>query len=174
MKKLIVVMGLCGLVAVGNCWADNDGREGSKIGFKELPVAVQQESMKYFEERNIKEIEKNAEVDIVQYDVEGISNGQKLDIKFAPDGTVIQTSVKVELTALPLLAQKALQKDYPGMEIKEVEKAVQTVYKVEIIVDGKKREVEVKASGDIEDANDMDGENDGNSINDENDQEEND
>ena len=160
MKNLIMMIVVSVIAVTGNCWAKNNESEGVKIGFKELPIAIQQASMKFFDVNNIEEIEKHAEVDTSQYDIEGMSDGKKLDVIFALNGTVIQTSIKVGFSSLPQLAQQALRKDYPGMEIKEVEKVIETTYKVKILVNGKKREVEVKASGDIEDDNDIDGEND--------------
>lgn len=160
MKKLFTMIVLGALITTVNCWADDDEGSEVKIGFKELPAAVQQTALKFFKVENIKEIEKKAEEDTAQYDVEGLSNGKKLDLTFASDGTLIQTTVKIDFASLPKLAQKALLKDYPQGEIKEVEKVVETSYKIEIIIDGEKREIEVKASGDIEDENDSDGIND--------------
>ena len=162
MKNLFIML-VMGLLMINvNCWAD-DEKEGVKIDFNKLPAAVQNVALKYFKVKDIKEIEKKAEEDTAQYCVEGTSKGKKLDLTFAPDGTVIKTTVKTTFESLPELAQKAILNDYPNGEVKEIEKVVETSYKVEIIVNGKKREIEIKASGDIEDENDNDSVNDDNS-----------
>ncbi len=159
-QKLFMMLVLGFSMLTVSCMADDDDAKGTALGFKELPAAVQQAALKYFETAKIKEIEKKAEKDTVQYGVEGISNGSKLDVVFASDGTVVRTSLKVNASALPELARKALSVDYPAGVINEVEKIVRTSYKVKIVVKGEKREIEVNAAGDIDDENDNDGIND--------------
>jgi hypothetical protein len=157
MKKLLMMMVLGAMVAAANCWADeeNEGTE-SKIEFKELPAAVQQAALKFYKLEDVREIELETEGNTAQYGVEGVSNGEKMDLTFAADGTLMRTVVKVDFASLPKLAQEALLKEYPDGEIKEVEKVVETSYDVELVAAGQKHEIEVKASGDIEDMDDND------------------
>lgn len=156
MKKLLFMLVVGVLTATVNSWAGDD-MEGVAIAFNALPSSVQQMALKSFDVRNISEIEKRAEAETVQYDVEGISNGEKIELTFAEDGTLIQQSVQTDFAALPALAKQALMKDYPDGEVREIEKVVETFYQVEITADGKTRNIEVKASGDIEDEFDNDG-----------------
>jgi hypothetical protein len=157
MKKLFFALALSSiLAATATGWADDD-MEGVEINFNELPASVQQIVLKSFDVKNISQIEKKAEVDTVQYDVEGISDGKKMGLTFAADGTLIQKTVDVGFASLPKLAKKALINDYPNEEIIEINKVIEAFYHVKVIVDGAIRDIEVKASGDIEDENDNDG-----------------
>ncbi|NOY76190.1 MAG: hypothetical protein GXP32_10445 [Kiritimatiellaeota bacterium] len=163
MRKLMMMLAVAGLVATVGCDTleindENEGQdEGSvRMNFNQLPLAVQTAALKFFNVTNIKEVERKGESDTPRYGVEGIANGKKTDLVFAADGVLIKKTVKVEFASLPKLAQKAILKDYPNGKVKEVEKVMETSYKVEILVNAEKREIEVKASGDIEDENDGD------------------
>ena len=63
----------------------------------------------------------------------------------------MESETAIKLSALPDAVLKELKKDYPDAAIVETEAVQLNYYEVEIVKNGKKRDVIVLATGDIED-----------------------
>jgi uncharacterized membrane protein YkoI len=108
---------------------------------------------------SIKEVQKD-EADVKVFKVElALADGKEIDVTVADDGTIMETDNEIETSALPFDASKIIPN---GGEIKEVESEVtyavlapvvldqpKTTYNLEILVDGKKVELEVAADGTV-------------------------
>jgi uncharacterized membrane protein YkoI len=124
-----------------------------------LPAQAEKSLAESYPGASIKEVQKD-EADVKVFEVElALADGKKIDVTVAADGTIMETGNKIEASTLPFDASKIIPS---GGEIKEVESEVkyavlapvaldkpETTYNLEILVDGKKVELEVAADGTV-------------------------
>lgn len=121
------------------------------ITFKALPYQVQQAVLKYTKEVNIKKVEHIQDEDAIKYEIESMENGLGMDITFVENGEVLEVEKTMALSSLPAVSLAAIKKDYPTIKIQNVELVQRFYYDIEGVVDGKKVQFKVLATGDIED-----------------------
>jgi len=123
------------------------------IPFNALPHQIQQAVLKYTKEANIKKIELIQDEGVIKYEIESMENGLGMGITFAENGGILEVEKSMALFSLPAAALAEIKKDYPTIKIQNVESVQSYYYEVEGTMDGKKVQIKVLATGDIEDEN---------------------
>ena len=148
-RLMLIAVFVCSIVVAEKC---RDKK-------KSLPAEVEKVLMERYPDASIKEVEKD-EVEFKVFEVElTLKDGQELDVKVACDGTLMETENEIEASVLPFDLSTVVPQ---GAQVKEVESEIEyavfkpvalaqpeTTYNLEILVDGKKMEMEVAADGTI-------------------------
>ncbi|MFN7020023.1 MAG: hypothetical protein ACK4WH_01680 [Phycisphaerales bacterium] len=144
----------------GNSQPKGDEKEGDEeevITLDKAPEAVRAAAIKLAgDAKNItKVIKEEDDEDNVQYEVEyneGAGGGAvQCAAIFSTAGDLMETEKATSEAKLPAAVMAALKKDYPKATFANPFVVTRMFYEVEIVIDGKKHEVKVDASGNIED-----------------------
>ena len=146
------VMSMVSFVA----WADDEREE--EIALEQVPAAVRETILKEAAGAKITEVERETMNGKTVYEAEFLRNGQEIEIKIAPDGTVLSREIEGEdddeddltIDQVPELARAALLKLAGGAKIIKVEREREQgvlVYEGEWTRDGTKHEAAVTADG---------------------------
>ena len=166
---------------------ENDEGE-EQITLDEAPAAVQATIQAEAQGGSIEEIERETENGKTVYEADVIINGQEVEIKVAPDGTLLGKEVEddddddnegddddddddddeeeVTLDEVPAAVKATILAQAQGGTIEEIERETedgQVVYEAEVEINGKEYEIEVAADGtllDIEEDDDDDDDDD--------------
>ena len=122
-----------------------------KIDLAEAPEAVREIILKSVGNNPIKEVEVEIEDGVAKYEVEYMVNGVEHGVECSATGEILELEHVIDVKSLPAAALRAINEKYPGAAIKEVEAVQVFFYEVEFLHNGKKREIKVFATGDIED-----------------------
>jgi hypothetical protein len=141
-----VVAGLCGAHAFAQA------PQPKALQLKDLPASVQKTVQETLKGGAIKNIAKEKEGGIEQYEIESTLNGQSRDFNVAVDGRLLVVEEATTLDAIPTAAKAAIQRKAAGGTVATVEtfskpgKPVlfEAVYKD---AKGKRHEVHVAADG---------------------------
>ena len=135
---------------------EGDSEREARIALTDAPKAVQEAALKVTDAASITEVDKVTVAGIAVYDVEYKRDGLKHSITFAAAGDVIEREDGIDASKLPAAVRGALQKKFKGAEIVRAESITLHSYEVTMMVEGKRRKVELFASGHIEDDDDED------------------
>src|SRR6266404_2915601 len=145
MRKALAVVILSAAVA---CTAAADGK---KLQKKDLPAAVQKTVDEQTKGAEIKNISKETEKGVTQYEVETILNGKHRDFNVDTKGGLLVVEEEVAIDSIPAAAKEAIQKKAGAGKLGMVEtvtKGGATLYEAQYTgKDGKKHSVLVKADG---------------------------
>ncbi|MBL9030240.1 MAG: hypothetical protein JNM80_00855 [Phycisphaerae bacterium] len=136
---------------------EKEGDEEEVITLDKAPEAVRAAAIKLAgDAKNItKVIKEEDDEDNVQYEVEYTEGGGVNAIKcaaiFSAAGDLIETEKATAEAKLPAAVMAALKKDYPKATFANPQAVTRMFYEIEVTIDGKKHEVKVDASGNIED-----------------------
>jgi len=161
----VVALGLV-VLAAGLGLAEKARKHEEKVTLDQVPEAVKKTILKEAAGAKIKEIEKETKDGKTIYEAEFIKDGKEVEVKVAPDGTVLKREVeeeeeegehhekeqKVTLDQVPAPVKKTILAETTGGEIKEIELESEhgrAVYEAEYVKDGKKYEIEVSADGKV-------------------------
>ncbi|MBK7405601.1 MAG: hypothetical protein IPJ41_13480 [Phycisphaerales bacterium] len=138
---------------------DKEGDEEEVITLDKAPEAVRAAAIKLAgDAKNItKVIKEEDDEDVVQYEVEYNEGAVKCAAIFSVAGDLMETEKGTTEAKLPPAVMAALKKDYPKATFANPFAVTKMFYEVEIVIDGKKHEVKVDASGNIEDESKGDG-----------------
>jgi len=125
--------------------------EDKVIKFTELPAIVQQSVLLHTKRANIKKVELIHAEGVIKYEIETINKTANMDITFARNGEMLELEKAIPASSLPADALAAIRKDYPGINIQELETVQSFYYDVEGAVGGQPVHFKVLATGDIED-----------------------
>lgn len=121
------------------------------LDLKKLPAPVQKTIQDEAKGAEIKNISKETEKGVTQYEVETMLNGKHRDFNVDATGAVILVEEESTLDAFPAAAKAAILKKVGGAKIVEAElykKGGETMYEVNYQPkSGKKKAVIVKADG---------------------------
>ena len=127
------------------------GAPAASLQLKDLPAAVQKTVQDNLKGGEIKNISKEKEKGVTQYEVETIVNGKHRDIEVDAAGKLMEVEEETDLATVPAAAKAAIEKKVAGGKIGMVELVIghgQTLYEAEYTTKGgKKQEVMVKADG---------------------------
>lgn len=139
---------------------DKEGDEEEVITLDKAPEAVRAAAIKLAgDAKNItKVIKEEDDEDVVQYEVEYIEGAVKCAAIFSAAGDLMETEKSMTEAKLPAAVMAALKKDYPKATFADPQVVTKMFYEIEVVIDGKKHEVKVDASGNIEDESKDDGE----------------
>ncbi len=152
--------------AAGNSQPKGEEKEGDEeevITLDKAPEAVRAAAIKLAgDAKNItKVIKEEDDEDVVQYEVEYNEGAVKCAAIFSAAGDLMETEKSTTEAKLPAAVMAALKKDYPKATLANPFVVTKMFYEVEIVIDGKKHEVRVDASGNIEDESKDDGDDKG-------------
>jgi uncharacterized membrane protein YkoI len=142
MKELLVGLAiLASLSFVGSA---------ASLQLKNLPAAVQKTVQENLKGGEIKNISKETEKGVIQYEVETILDGNR-DFNVDAKGKLLVVEEETDLATIPAPARAAIEKKAAGGKIGMVElfmRGGETLYEAAYTSkDGKKHEVLVKADG---------------------------
>jgi uncharacterized membrane protein YkoI len=122
-----------------------------KLALKDLPPAVQKTIQSELKGGEIKDISKETEKGVTQYEVESMLNGKHRDFNVDAKGTLLVVEEETDIATIPAAARAAIEKKAAGGKIGMVElfkRGGETLYEAEYTSKGgKKHEVLVKADG---------------------------
>jgi hypothetical protein len=138
---------------------EKEGDEEEVITLDKAPEAVRAAAIKLAgDAKNItKVIKEEDDEDVVQYEVEYNEGAVTCAAIFSVAGDLMETEKGTTEAKLPPAVMAALKKDYPKATFANPFAVTKMFYEVEIVIDGKKHEVKVDASGNIEDESKGDG-----------------
>ena len=151
----LIGLGVVGVMAFG-VWAGNADEQ--EVTLDQVPPAVKATILKEAAGAKITEIERETEHGETVYEAEFSRNGREIEIKVAPDGTLLGREVEHEgddedditVDQIPAPARKALQQLAGGAEIVKAEREKEhgvLVYEAEWVANGTKHEAAVTADG---------------------------
>lgn len=131
---------------------ERDGDGERVITVDTAPAAVRAAAMKLAGgAANItKVIREEDEDDVVTYEVEYTDGGVPCSANFSPAGDLMEQERATTEAKLPPAAVAALRHEFPNAAIADAQVVTRTFYEVQVVIDGKKREVRVDAAGAIE------------------------
>ncbi|SPF53352.1 conserved exported hypothetical protein [Candidatus Sulfopaludibacter sp. SbA4] len=122
-----------------------------KLALKDLPPAVQKTVQDQLKGGEIKNIGKETEHGVAQYEVETMLNGKHRDFNVDTKGNLVLVEDETTIDAIPAAARAAIEKKVGGGKLGMVEvmtKGAQIFYEAGYTSkDGKKHEVLVKPDG---------------------------
>lgn len=130
-----------------------DAAEKVEIDFSQLPLAVQETALGYTKQESITHVEATKGEENTIYELEMIINGVSTDVTVTQDGSVLEIGKAAKVYQLSTEARRAIEKNYPGIKVTQIE-SVQSFYTaIEGTVDGRNVQFNIFATGDIEDDN---------------------
>ena len=122
-----------------------------KLALKDLPPAVQQTVQAELKGGEIRNIGKETEHGVTQYEIETMLNGKHRDFDVDTKGKLVEVEEETAIDSLPAPAKAAIMKKVADGKLGMVElfmRGGETMYEAEYTTKtGKKREVLVKADG---------------------------
>src|SRR5215471_305930 len=126
--------------------------EGKGLQLKDLPAAVQKTVQETLKGGEIKNISKEVEKGVTQYEVESMLNGKHRDFNVDAKGKLLVVEDEVDINSIPAAAKAAIEKRVAGGKLGMVEALTHgdgvTLYEAAFTTKaGKKGSVLVKADG---------------------------
>jgi uncharacterized membrane protein YkoI len=122
-----------------------------KLTLQDLPPAVQKTVQAELKGGEIKNIDKETDHGVAQYEVETMLNGRHRDFNVDTNGNLVVVEEETNIDSIPAPAKAAILKKAGSGKLGMVElfmRGRETMYEAEYIgKDGKKHEVLVKADG---------------------------
>jgi hypothetical protein len=152
MRKLavLVAMGSLGFVALGGFAVAEE--KGQSLKLKDLPAAVQKAVQDNLKGGEIKNIGKEKEDGIEQYEIESVRNGKARDYNVDAKGNLLLVEEATMIDAIPAAAKASILKKIADGKLTLVETFTKTgmpmMYEASYSdKKGKKHEVLIKADG---------------------------
>jgi len=124
------------------------------IKFTDAPAAVQAALSKLTDASTVTKVIKETDEGISVYEIEFTKAGVKSSADISAAGDVMEIETTVATTTLPAAAMAALKMEFPNATMGDCSLVQKTYYEMDMIIDGKKREVKFDAAGNIEDESD--------------------
>jgi uncharacterized membrane protein YkoI len=151
----VIGLGVVGMLTFG-AWAGRADEE--EVALEQVPAAVRATILKESAGGRITEIERETTNGKTVYEAEFVLNGDEIEIKVAPDGTLLGREVEQEgddeddltIDQMPEPARGVLLKLAGGAKIVKAEREKEhgvLVYEAEWVVNGTKHEAAVTADG---------------------------
>jgi hypothetical protein len=133
-------------------WACAAGAADKKLELKDLPAAVQKTVTDTAKGAEIKNIGREKEKGVVQYEVETMLNGKHRDFNVDAAGKLLEVEEETAIDAIPAAAKAAILKKVGAGKLGTVETVTtagaETVYEAGYTTKaGRKTEMRVKADG---------------------------
>jgi hypothetical protein len=97
------------------------GAAAKSLQVKDLPATVQKTVQETLKGAEIKNISKEVEKGVTQYEVETVLNGKHRDFNVDAKGKLIVVEEEVEMVGVPAAARVAIEKKMAGGKLKMVE-----------------------------------------------------
>jgi Na+-transporting NADH:ubiquinone oxidoreductase subunit NqrC len=145
MKEKVLIMMLSLAIAAGLAMA------AKSLAVKDLPPAVQKTVQEQAKGAEIKNISKETEKGVTQYEVETVVNGKHRDFNVDTKGGLVVVEEEIAIDSIPAAARAAIQKKVGAGKLGMVEtmtKGADTMYEAAYTgKDGKKHAVLIRADG---------------------------
>ena len=167
---LLVAAGLA--LCIGAVATQQTAEEEKEVSIDQVPAAVKAAILAQAGTGTIEEVELGNENGQVIYEADVIIDGQEVEIKVTPDGTLLgkegddegddeddaeeadddddEHEEQVSLADVPEAVKAAIMKEAGGAEIKEIEKETEggrTIYSAEVIIADRKVDFEIAPDG---------------------------
>jgi len=143
-RTLTTLLAIAALAIAANAAAKS-------LAVKDLPAAVQKTVQDQAKGADIKNISKETEKGVTQYEVETTVNGKHRDFNVDAKGTLLVVEEETTLDSIPAAAKAAIEKKAAGGKLGMVEimtKGSETLYEAAYTSkDGKRHAVLVKPDG---------------------------
>ncbi len=169
--SLLVAAGLA--LCIGAVATQQTAEEEREVSIDQVPAAVKATILAQAGTGTIEDVELGNENGQVIYEADVIIDGQEIEIKVAPDGTLVakdgendeaddegdaeetddeddEQEEQVSLADVPEAVKAAIVKEAGGNEIKEIEKETEgsrTIYSAEVAIDGQEVDFEIAPDG---------------------------
>ena len=120
MRTVTTLFAAASLVA-GLCGGPAFAQASKALQLKDLPASVQKTVQETLKGGTIKNIAKEKEDGIEQYEIESTLNGKSRDFNVAADGRLLVVEEATTLDAIPAAAKAAVQKRVGGGKLTTVE-----------------------------------------------------
>jgi hypothetical protein len=97
------------------------GAAAKSLQVRDLPAAVQKTVQDTLKGAEIKNISKEVEKGVTQYEVETMLNGKHRDFNVDATGKLVVVEEEVDMTSIPAPAKAAIEKKMAGGKLKMVE-----------------------------------------------------
>ena len=124
------------------------------IKFTDAPAETQAALSKLTDASNVTKVIQETDEGISVYEIEFTKAGVKSSVDISAAGDVMEVETTVATTTLPAAAMAALKMEFPKATMGDCSLVQKTYYEMDMIIDGKKREVKFDAAGNIEDESD--------------------
>ena len=124
------------------------------IKFTDAPAAVQAALSKLTDASTVTKVIKETDEGISVYEIEFTKAGVKSSADISAAGDVMEIETTVATTTLPAAAMAALKMEFPNATMGDCSLVQKTYFEMDMMIDGKKREVKFDAAGNIEDESD--------------------
>lgn len=118
-----------------------------------LPEDLARLVRKAFPEANIVEVEREGRETDTHYDVtlKRLTDSRELRLEVWPESGITEIEEDLKQSELPAAVLKALQKEFPKAAIRDGEKRseIRVTYRVDVTIDGRRREVTLSPRGRI-------------------------
>jgi hypothetical protein len=122
MRTVMTLFGAtCLVAALGGGHALAQGAKPKALQLKDLPASVQKTIQETLKGGAVKNIAKEKEDGIEQYEIESTLNGKSRDFNVAADGRLLVVEEATTLDAIPAAAKAAIQKTVAGGTVTTVE-----------------------------------------------------
>ena len=128
--------------------AKDDGEVA--IDLKQAPAAVQATIAAVVKTNPIDNVLLVKEDGQTLYEAEYKVNGEKSSVKMADNGGILEEEHGISVSSLPAAVLAGIQSKFPKADIKQAESVQESHYTVRLSVNGKTREIDVNAAGQIE------------------------
>ncbi len=167
-RKHLILIGLLALIGlalgVGAVATQRLADNEIEVSLDAVPPAVKATILAQAQGNPIQEIEMETENGRTVYEAEVIIGGRKVEIEVAADGTLLgeeaddddddededDDEVQVSLADVPEAVKATILREAGGAEIKEIERETedgQTIYSVEVLIEGREVEFEIAPDG---------------------------
>lgn len=129
-RLFAIVPAVVGLIVLANI--DVNARQGrstapaaSSAAKTTLPAAVSAAFKKAYPNATIKNVSKEKEGGVEEYEVESVDNGTNRDLVYKPDGTLVLYEEQIRESDLPAVVASAIKTRYPQATFTRCEKLFQ-------------------------------------------------
>ncbi|MFA6044574.1 MAG: PepSY domain-containing protein [Phycisphaerales bacterium] len=148
--SLVAVAGLAAALAFSQPADYGDEGTETTIKLAEAPEAVKAAAVKMTPANTITKVIRETDDGITTYEIEFNENGTSGSGTFATTGEMLELERGTTEAKVPAAAMDALKKANPGATFSSMSAVTKFYYEIEVVKDGKKHEVKVSASGEIE------------------------
>lgn len=128
-----------------------DDEQVTVIQFAEAPASVRAAYSKVAGNAAATRVERIEDEGAVKYELEFAGDGGPASVTIADHGEVMEIEHAASLDKLPEAVRREVMKDYPDAKINEIGAVQAFYYEIDLTVDGRRQEIKVLATGDIED-----------------------
>jgi len=121
------------------------------VTLEATPMAVRDAFARLAPATSVKKVERLTDEGAVRYEIEFLADGIEQSATFSEGGQLIELEREMPVDKLPAAVQAALSHDFPGGTLSKAESVQLSFYEVQVTSAGRKHDVKVYATGDIED-----------------------